>query len=180
MRPNWSSLLCLPVLSSRYPLPTKRTWCGSCDAPAGAPGSRCTLCCCWPSSARHPTLPTGCCAPSPPSLPPLGGSRGVVPGAGRGKRRGGRVAGRPYPRRRRSLFALLKQAPSAFGWSRRRWSCATLAASVRGRRGWAMWAETVRRRLHAPDDRRKRAKHIAKDNDPARVPSWRGNFTLFV
>ena len=74
------------------------------------------------------------------------------------------------PDRRRSLLALLKQAPSAFGWCRTRWSCATLATSLRERRGWAVSAETVRRWLHALDYRWKRAKPIAKDNDPARVP----------
>jgi len=72
------------------------------------------------------------------------------------------------PVRRRSLLALLKKAPSAYGWYRTRWSCAALAETLRQQRGWRVSAETVRRWLHALDWRWKRAKLAAKDNDPER------------
>jgi transposase len=73
------------------------------------------------------------------------------------------------PARRRSLLALLKKAPSLYGWSRTRWSCASLAETLWQRRGWRMSAETVRRWLHALGWSWKRAKLVAKDNDPERV-----------
>lgn len=73
------------------------------------------------------------------------------------------------PDRARSLRALLRQAPAALGWTRTRWSCATLAASLTARRGWAVSAETVRRWLHALDWCGKRAKHVARNDDPARA-----------
>jgi transposase len=71
--------------------------------------------------------------------------------------------------RRRSLLALLKKAPSVYGWCRPRWSCAALAETLRQRRGWRVSAETVRRWLHALGWRWKRAKLVAKDNDPERA-----------
>jgi transposase/IS1 family transposase len=71
--------------------------------------------------------------------------------------------------RRRSLLALLKKAPSAYGWCRTRWSCASLAETLGQRRGWRVLAETVRRWLHALGWRWKRTKLAAKDNDPDRV-----------
>jgi transposase len=73
------------------------------------------------------------------------------------------------PARQRSLRALLQKAPSVYGWSRTRWSCATLALSLEARRGVRVSAETVRRWLHALGWRRKRAKLAAKDNDPERI-----------
>jgi transposase len=73
------------------------------------------------------------------------------------------------PTRQRSLLALLKSAPSVYGWCRTRWSCAALAETLRQRRGWRVSAETVRRWLHALDWVWKRAKLTAKDNDPERV-----------
>jgi transposase len=73
------------------------------------------------------------------------------------------------PTRQRSLLALLKNAPSLYGWYRTRWSCASLAETLRQRRGWRVSAETVRRWLHALDWRWKRAKLAAKDDDPVRV-----------
>jgi transposase len=82
------------------------------------------------------------------------------------------VAGWPpalTPTRQRSLLALLKKAPSVYGWCRTRWSCAALAETLRQRRGWQMSAETVRRWLHALGWVWKRAKLAAKDNDPERV-----------
>ena len=38
------------------------------------------------------------------------------------------------PTRQRSLLALLKKAPSAYGWCRTRWSCAALAETLTDRR----------------------------------------------
>jgi len=74
------------------------------------------------------------------------------------------------PTRQRSLLALLKKAPSVYGWCRARWSCAALAETLRQRRGWRVSAETVRRWLHALDWCWKRTKLAAKDNDPDRAP----------
>ena len=73
------------------------------------------------------------------------------------------------PTRQQSLRALLRQAPSVFGWSRTRWSCEALALSLQARRGFRVSAETVRRWLHALGWSWKRAKLAAKDNDPERV-----------
>jgi transposase len=85
-------------------------------------------------------------------------------------------AGRPLARRtglspalRRSVLALLKTAPRVCGWCRTRWSCATVALEVRARRGVTVSAETVRRWLHELGWEWKRAKLIAKDDDPQRV-----------
>jgi len=74
------------------------------------------------------------------------------------------------PTRQQSLLALLKKAPSVYGWCRTRWSGASLAETLGQRRGWRVSAETVRRWLHALDWRWKRTKLAAKDNDPERVP----------
>ena len=73
------------------------------------------------------------------------------------------------PTRQRSLLALLKKTPSVYGWRRTRWSCASLAETLRQRRGGRVSAETVRRWLHALGWRWKRTKLAAKDNDPERV-----------
>jgi transposase len=73
------------------------------------------------------------------------------------------------PTRQRSLLALLQKAPSVYGWCRTRWSCAALAETLGQRRGWRVSAETVRRWLHALGWTWKRAKLVAKDNDPDRV-----------
>ena len=73
------------------------------------------------------------------------------------------------PSLRRSLLALLKNAPAAYGWCRTRWSCATLAATLHLRRGLAVSAETVRRWLHGVGYVWKRAKLIARDDDPERA-----------
>jgi putative transposase len=69
----------------------------------------------------------------------------------------------------RSLSALLKKAPRAYGWCRTRWSCATLAATLRTKHGIAVSAETVRRWLHEIGWVWKRAKLVAKDDDPHRI-----------
>jgi putative transposase len=69
----------------------------------------------------------------------------------------------------RSLGAILKKAPRAYGWCRTRWSCATLAATLQAKHGIAVSAETVRRWLHEIGWVWKRAKLVAKDDDPHRV-----------
>jgi putative transposase len=68
------------------------------------------------------------------------------------------------------LLALLQKAPFFCGWCRTRWSCASLAETLRHRHGWRVSAETVRRWRHALDWRWKRTKLAAKDNDPDRAP----------
>ena len=69
----------------------------------------------------------------------------------------------------RSLSALLKKAPRAYGWCRTRWSCATLAATLQAKHGIEVSAETVRRWLHEIGWVWKRAKRVAKDDDPYRI-----------
>lgn len=73
------------------------------------------------------------------------------------------------PSLKRSVLALLKTAPRAFGWCRTRWSCATLAVELQLRRGIAVSAETMRHWLHELGWVWKRAKLVAKDDDPQRV-----------
>lgn len=73
------------------------------------------------------------------------------------------------PTLRRSVLAILQAAPRACGWCRTRWSCATVALELRARRGAVVSAETVRRWLHALGWEWKRAKLVAKDDDPQRV-----------
>jgi putative transposase len=73
------------------------------------------------------------------------------------------------PTRRRSLLALLKAAPRAYGWCRTRWSRATLAATLHATRGIRVSAETMRRWVHEVGWVWKRAKLVAKDDDPHRV-----------
>src|SRR5438105_985733 len=69
----------------------------------------------------------------------------------------------------RSLGALLKVPPRTYGWCRTRWSCATLAAQLQTKHGLEVSAWTVRRWLHDMGWVWKRAKLVAKDNDPQRV-----------
>jgi transposase len=69
----------------------------------------------------------------------------------------------------RSLGALLKKAPRAYGWCRTRWSCATLAATLQAKHGIEVSAETVRRWLHEIGWVWQRAKLVAKDDDPHRL-----------
>jgi transposase len=69
----------------------------------------------------------------------------------------------------RSLLAVLKATPRACGWCRTRWSCATVALELQIRRGLVVSAETVRRWLHELGWEWKRAKLVAKDDDPQRV-----------
>jgi transposase len=68
------------------------------------------------------------------------------------------------------LLALLAKPPAAYGWCRTRWSCATLALSLKARRGIQISAETMRRWLHPLGWRWKRTKLAAPDNDPERAP----------
>ena len=73
------------------------------------------------------------------------------------------------PTLRRSLLALLKAPPQAYGWCRTRWSCATLALTLQTKRGVTVSAETMRRWVHEVGWVWKRAKLVAKDDDPQRV-----------
>src|ERR671933_336479 len=73
------------------------------------------------------------------------------------------------PWRTRSLGALLTKVPRAYGWCRTRWSCATLAMTLQAQHGMAVSAETVRRWLHEIGWVWKRAKLVAKDDDPHRI-----------
>jgi transposase len=73
------------------------------------------------------------------------------------------------PTLRRSLLALLKTPPRAYGWGRTRWSCATLALTLQAKRGITVSAETMRRWLHEIGWGWKRAKLVAKDDDVHRL-----------
>lgn len=73
------------------------------------------------------------------------------------------------PSLRRSLVALLKKVPSAYGWCRTRWSCATLVAQLKIQRGIEVSASTLRRWLHREGWVWKRAQLVARDDDPERV-----------
>jgi transposase len=73
------------------------------------------------------------------------------------------------PALRRSLVALLKARPRAYGWCRTRWSCATLVLTLQAQRGLIVSAETLRRWVHEVGWVWKRAKLVAKDDDPHRV-----------
>jgi transposase len=70
---------------------------------------------------------------------------------------------------KRSLGALLKSTPRAYGWCRTRWSCGTLAMELKLQHGLEVSAWAVRRWLHEMDWVWKRAKLVAKDDDPQRV-----------
>jgi putative transposase len=73
------------------------------------------------------------------------------------------------PTLRRSLLALLKAPPRAYGWCRTRWSGATLALSLQANRGLTVSAETRRRWLHEIGWVWTRSKLVATDDDPQRV-----------
>jgi len=70
---------------------------------------------------------------------------------------------------KRSLGALLKATPRAYGWCRTRWSCATLAATLQAKHSLEVSAETIRRWLHELGWVWKRAKLVARDDDPQRI-----------
>jgi len=69
----------------------------------------------------------------------------------------------------RTRLAIVTSLPRLSGWCRTRWSCAAVALELHARRGREVSAETVRRWLHALDWEWKRAKLVAKDDDPQRV-----------
>jgi transposase len=73
------------------------------------------------------------------------------------------------PALKHSVLAILNTVPHACGWCRTRWSCATIALELQARRGLVVSTETVRRWLHVLDWEWKRAKRVAKANDPQRV-----------
>ena len=69
----------------------------------------------------------------------------------------------------RSLGALLKKVPAAYGWCRTRWSCAPLAAQLQVQRGIEVSSSTRRRWLHRLGWVWKRAQLVACDDDPERI-----------
>jgi transposase len=69
----------------------------------------------------------------------------------------------------RSLPALLQAPPRASGWCRTRWSGATVATQLTAQHGLAVSAWTGRRGLHELGWGWKRAKLVAKDDDPQRA-----------
>jgi transposase len=73
------------------------------------------------------------------------------------------------PTRRRSLLALLKAPPRAYGRCRTRWSCATLALTRQTTRGMTVSAATLRRWLHELGWVWQRATLVARDDDPQRI-----------
>jgi transposase len=70
---------------------------------------------------------------------------------------------------KRALYALLKAAPRRYGWCRTRWSCATLAQTLKLKHGLDVSAETMRRWLHELGWVWSRAHLVAKDDDPRRI-----------
>lgn len=73
------------------------------------------------------------------------------------------------PTLKRSILGILHSAPRLCGWCRTRWSCATVALELYVRRQITVSGETVRRWLHEVGWEWKRAKVVAKDDDPHRV-----------
>jgi transposase len=69
---------------------------------------------------------------------------------------------------KRSLVALLKAPPRAYGWCRTRWSCAALARDLHTQHRLVVSVWTVRRWLHELGWVWKRTKLVAKDHDPQR------------
>jgi transposase len=67
------------------------------------------------------------------------------------------------PSLKRSLLALLKRAPTAYGW------CQTLALQLRAQRSVAVSRETIRRWVQDVGYVWKRARHVARDDDPERI-----------
>jgi len=72
------------------------------------------------------------------------------------------------PLLRRSVLGILPSAPRLWGGCRTRWSWATGALELFGRRRITVSGETVRRWLHELGWEGKRAKLCAKDDDPQR------------
>ena len=102
-----------------------------------------------------------------------GVSRGAVgqPSGGRVHSGARRASGQTVlsPALKRSVLAILHSAPRLCGWCRTRWSCVTVALELYGRRKLAVSGETGRRWLHELGWEWKRAKVVAKDDDPQRV-----------
>jgi transposase len=73
------------------------------------------------------------------------------------------------PTLKRSVLGILRSAPRLCGWCRTRWSCAAVALELCVRRRIPVSGETVRRWLQELGWEWKRAKVVAKDNDPRRV-----------
>jgi len=73
------------------------------------------------------------------------------------------------PSLKRAVLAILHRAPRLCGWCRTRWSCAAVAMELCVRRRITVSGETVRRWLHDLGWEWKRAKVVAKDDDPQRV-----------
>jgi putative transposase len=73
------------------------------------------------------------------------------------------------PTLKRSILGILHSAPRLCGWCRTRWSCTTVALELYVRRRITVSGETVRRWLHEVGWEWKRAKVVAKDDDPHRV-----------
>jgi len=69
----------------------------------------------------------------------------------------------------RSLGAIRKKAPRAYGWCRTRWSCATLAATLKAKHSSEVSVETIRRWLQEMGWVWKRAKLVAKNDGPHRI-----------
>src|SRR5215831_19737640 len=70
---------------------------------------------------------------------------------------------------KRGVLGILPGAPRLYGWCRTRWSCAPVALELYKRRRLAVSGETVRRWLPELGGEGKRAKVVAKDDDPQRV-----------
>ena len=70
---------------------------------------------------------------------------------------------------KRALLALLKAQPRRYGWCRTRWSCATLAETLKFKHGLDVSAETLRRWLHEMGWVWRRSHLVAKDDDPQRI-----------
>lgn len=70
---------------------------------------------------------------------------------------------------KKTLLKILKQVPSAYGWCRSRWSCATIALELKVQIGLEVSAETVRGWLGEIGWVFKRAKLTTLDNDPQRT-----------
>jgi putative transposase len=68
----------------------------------------------------------------------------------------------------RRLLALLKKAPSAYGWCRTRWSWAPLALQLQVQRGIEVSSSTMRRWLHRLGWVWQRAQLVARDDAPER------------
>jgi transposase len=97
----------------------------------------------------------------------------VVAAYKRGERWAAEAADCEMPRRltslKRSLLSIIKRVPALCGWCRTRWSCQTLALELQARRGVAVSRETIRRWLPDVGYVWKRARHVARDDDPQRV-----------